>query len=162
MSADVLSDEKLSGPRSIGDRAQNGDSGVPDAELFPKGYLPGDGVAPPSYLNKTLPNQLEVSLSKAAVPLRGTGLPDSNKFGRAVVTYLPGPKHELPIREDKADPAKVTSVKTTVDLRVVHVANANDTPDLLRTEFEVLLADDANAAAALLDELQSMAAAALG
>lgn len=161
MSADVLSDEKT-GPRSIGDRAENGDSGVPEEELFPKGYLPGDGVAPQSYVKKTLPNQLEASLSKAAVPLRGTGLPDANRFGRAVVTYLPGPKHELPLREDKADPQKVTGIKTTVDLRVVHVANANDTPDLLRTEFEVLLADDAKAAAALLDELQSMAAAALG
>lgn len=160
MSADVLGDEK--GPRSIEQRGEEGDSGVPEEELFPQGSLPGEGVTVQTYAKKGLPTELRVSLSKTEVPLRGSGVPDPNKFGRAIVTYLPGKKHELPLREDANDPAKTTGFKVTVDLRVTHVADANDTAGLIRTEWEVLLAQDETAAAGLFAEMRTMIEDALG
>lgn len=161
MSSDVLTGEK--GPRSIGERAEDGgDSGVPEDELFPAGSLQGEGVTTQTYVKKGLPVELNVALSKAEVPLRGSGIPDPNKFGRAIVTYLPGKKHEQPLREEKNDPAKTTGFKVTVDLRVTHVADANDTAGLIRTEFEVLLAQNEREAAALFAELREMCEVALG
>jgi hypothetical protein len=162
MSADVLHDDQTSGPRSISERAEDGDAGVPEQEMFPSGSLDGEGVTPQTYVRKGLPTELRVALSKAEVPLRGSGVPNPNQFGRAIITYLPGAQKALPVREDKNDPAKVTGHKVTVDLRVTHVADANDTAGLVRTEFEVLLAQEPNRAAALLDELRSMVTEALG
>lgn len=160
MSADVLGDEQ--GPRSIEQRGESGDSGVPEEELFPQGSLPGEGVTPQTYVKKGLPVELMVALSKAEVPLRGAGVPDPNKFGRAIVTYLPGKKHDLPLREDANDPAKVTGYKLTVDLRVTHVADANDTAALILNEWEVLLAQDESGAAGLFATMRSMIEDALG
>lgn len=160
MSADVLSDE-TTGPRSIGDRAEDGDSGVPEEELFPHGTLAGDGVTPQNIVRKGMPATLKVALTKQSIDLVGAGMKDPNKYGRALVTYLPAPIHETPVREDKADPAKVTGWKIIQDLRVIRAVDAVPA-DLVRTEFEVMLVEDAKAAAALLDELQAMAAAALG
>jgi hypothetical protein len=158
VSADVLGE----GPRSIGERGESGESGVPEEELFPQGSLPGEGRSPQTYVKKGLPTELRVALSKAEVPLRGAGVPDPDKFGRAIVTYLPGKKHELPLREDANDPARTTGFKVTVDLRVTHVADANDTAGLILTEWEVLLAQDEGAAAELFAEMRSMIEASLG
>jgi hypothetical protein len=156
MSNDVLHDD-VTGPRSIRDRAENGDPGVPEAELFPKGSLPGE-LAPQSYVKKNLPAELAVAFMRGEFPLRGTGVPDPSKYGRAVVTYLPRKKHEELVLEDKNDPTSATSAKVCVDLQVVHVADANDTARLVRSEFEVLLAEDEKAARELFEGLREMMA----
>lgn len=162
MSADVLHDDETKGARSIEDRAANGDPGVPEEELFPKGSLPGDDITPQTYVKRGLPVTLMVSLMKAEVPFRGKGLADPNRHGRAIVSYLPAKLNELPLREDSADPAKVTGWKLTQELRIVHVASADDPADLVRTEFEVLLAEDAKAAAEMFVALRAMLVDALG
>lgn len=159
VSADVLND---AGPRSIEERGEAGDSGVPEGELFPEGSLPGDNVTPQSYVKKGLPVELNVSLSKKEVPFKGVGLADPNKFGRAIVTYLPQTKHDLALREDNTDPTKITGWKITQDLRVTHVADANDAAGLIRNEWEVLLAQDEQGAAALFAEMRAMLEDALG
>lgn len=162
MSADVLHDDEVRGPRSIQERAENGESGVPEEELFPLGSLPGDDITPQTLVKRGLPTTLMVSLMRAKVPFRGKGLADPNRFGRALVQYLPAKVNELPLREDKGDPAKVTGWELTQELRVVHVATADEPEDLIRTEFQVLLAEDAKAAAALFAELRGMMVDALG
>lgn len=162
MSADVLHDDDVRGPRSIGERAGNGDAGVPEEELFPKGSLPGDDITPQSIVKRGLPTTLMVSLMKAEVPFRGKGLADPNRFTRVLVQCLPAKVNELPLREDKADPAKVTGWKVTQELRVVHVATADEPAALMRSEFEVLLAEEPKAAGALLEELRMMMIDALG
>lgn len=129
----------------------------PDEELFPSGALEGDAITPQNIVKKGLPIQLVVSLSKAEVPIRGKGLIDPNKYGRALVTYLPGKLHPLPIRQDEHDGAKVTSWKFTQDLRAMYVEDANDSAALIRTEFEALVAKDAPAAQVLLAELRELA-----
>lgn len=159
MSNDVLHDDV--GPRSIRERAANGDSGVPEGELFPKGSLPGE-VALQAYVKKSMPTELVVAFVRGEFPLRGSGIPDPSKIGRALVKYLPGKKHEELVLEDKNDPSTAISAKVCVDLRVVHVADANDPTALVRAEFEALLRQDEKAAIALFDELRDMMADALG
>lgn len=128
-----------------------------EEELFPAGSLPGDDITPQSIVKKGLPTTLVVSLSRAEVPIRGKGLVNPNKYGQAIVTYLPGKLHELPIRQDEHDGAKVTGWKLTQDLRALYVEDANDKGALIRTQFEALTALDAAAATALLAELREMA-----
>ena len=128
-----------------------------EEELFPAGSLPGDDLNRQTVFKKNLPTTLVVSISKAAVPIRGAGLVNPGRFGRALITYLPSQLHELPLREDKDDPAKVTGLKLTQDLRAVFVTDANDAAGLIRSEFEVLAAEDTAAAVALLAELREMA-----
>ncbi len=125
--------------------------------MFPSGALEGDAVTPQNLVKKGLPTKLVVSLSKAEVPIRGKGLVNPNKYGRAIVTYLPAKTHELPIREDEHDGAKVTGWKVTQDLRAMYVEDANDVAALIRSEFEALVASDGAAATALLAELRGMA-----
>jgi hypothetical protein len=129
----------------------------PDEELFPAGSLPGDDITPQTIVKKGLPAQLVVSLSKAEVPIRGDGLVNPNKYGRALVTYLPGKLHELPIRQDQNDGAKVTGWKLTQDLRAIFVEDANDSAEMVRTEFAAVMAQDGAAAQALLAELRELA-----
>lgn len=129
----------------------------PQTDLFPSGALDGDDVTPQNLVKKGLPTKLVVSLSKAEVPIRGKGLVNPNKYGRAIVTYLPAKTHELPIREDEHDGAKVTGWKVTQDLRAMYVEDANDVPALIRAEFEAFMALDANAAVALATELKETA-----
>lgn len=128
-----------------------------EAELFPAGSLPGDDITPQSIVKKGLPTQLVVALSRAEVPIRGNGLVNPNRYGQVLVTYLPGKLHELPIREDEHDGAKVTGWKLTQDLRAMYVEDANDRGQLIKAQFEALAAGDGAAATALLAELRTMA-----
>lgn len=153
MADPIIPDEGDSNVRSISERAQNGDGVAPEEELFPMGTLEGEGPTAQTIIKKGAATEVTVSLSKAEVPNPGGGLFDPNQYGRALVTFLPGPHHPLPVRNDKADPAKVTGWKIRQDLRVVHVAGADNAAGLIETEFEALLSDDAAAAGALLDRL---------
>ena len=128
-----------------------------EEELFPAGSLPGDDITPQSIVKKGLPTKLVVALSKAEVPIRGNGLVNPNRYGQVLVTYLPGKLHELPIREDEHDGAKVTSWKLTQDLRAMYVEDANDRPALIRAQFEALCATDAAGAVALIADLKAVA-----
>jgi hypothetical protein len=140
------------------DEATHDEDQDPDEpELFPSGALEGDAITPQNIVKKGLPIQLTVSLSKAEVPIRGKGLIDPNKYGRALVTYLPGKLHPLPIRQDEHDGAKVTSWKFTQDLRAMYVEDANDSGALIRAEYEALVAKDPPAAQALLADLRELA-----
>lgn len=141
------------------DETHDDDGQDPDegAELFPMGALEGDALTRQTIFRKGLPTQLVVSLSKAEVPIRGKGMVNPDKYGRALVTYLPGKLHELPIREDEQDGAKVTALKLTQDLRAMYVEDANDAEALIRAEFEALVAKDGAAATALLAELRGLA-----
>lgn len=148
---DVLNGDSVAGRAEAGEHEQEAE------EMFPAGTLEGEGPDIRTIVKKGLPTTLEFSLSKAAVPARGAGLYDPNKQGRALVTFLPGKHHPLPLREDDADPNKVTGWKVTQDLRVVHVEQASDVPALIRSQFELLAAGDAAAAGRLLDQLQELA-----
>lgn len=141
----------------MADEPQDDTQEPEEEELFPNGSLDGDNLTRATIFHKGLPSTLHVSIGKAAVPIRGSGLVHPGRFGRALVTYLPGQLHELPLRDDDNDPAKVTGLKLTQDLRAVHVADANDAAGLIRSEFEVLVAEDAAAANALVAELKEMA-----
>lgn len=146
---------------SVEERAANGEHLEDQPPLFETGVLDGGGVTPQTLIRKGLPVELTCSLSRAEVPLRGS-LPNPSRFGRALVTYLPAPAHETPIREDRNDPAKVTSWKVRQDLRVTFVQDANDVAELVSTEFETLLATEPEAAGALLERLSALATEALG
>lgn len=158
---DVLSGDGDGGKGSVSDRAAGGEHRDEPEQMFPVGSLDGDGIAPNRWIKDGVPTELVVSLSKAEVPLHGAGLPDANGYGRCMVTYLPGKKHELPIREDKNETAKVTGKKVSVDLRATFVQDANDVPALVRREFEGLLATSPAAAGKLLDEFKALAEQAL-
>lgn len=129
----------------------------PEEEMFPTGSLPGDEISPQSLIKKGLPIELVVSLSKAEVPIRGNGLVNPNAYGQVLVTYLPGKLHELPIRQDEHDGAKVTGWKLTQDLRAMYVEDANDRAGLITAQFEALCATDGAGATALLANLRELA-----
>lgn len=140
----------LNGDRgSVGDRADAGEHEQEPEEMFPAGTLEGEGPSARTIIKQGQPVTLEFSLSKAAVPSRGTGLFDPNKLGRALVTFLPGKFEPLPLREDDADPNKVTGWKVTQNLRVTHVDPASDVPSLVRSQFQMLAEGYAGAAAQL-------------
>lgn len=153
--------EPLDDAASVEDRAQNGEHMEEAEQLFEDGVLDGDGVTPQNLIRKGLPVELTCSLSRAEVPLR-TSLPNPGRYGRAIVTYLPAPAHAVPVRQDPADAAKVTSWKVRQDLRVTHVRDANDSEALIAEEFETLLTDAPEKASALLDRLGAWTTEALG
>lgn len=128
-----------------------------EEEMFPAGSLPGDDITPQSIVKKGLPTTLVVSLSKAEVPIRGKGLVNPNKYGQVLVTYLPAKLHELPIRQDEHDGAKVTGWKLTQDLRALYVEDANDKAAVVRMLFEQVCADNAAAGVELATELREHA-----
>lgn len=127
------------------------------AEMFPMGALGGEGPTAQSIIRRGEPVELTVSLSRAEVPNPSGGLFDPNKYGRALVTFIPSTHHPLPLREDDAAPQKVTGWKIRQDLRVTHVKPATDRVALIREEFQLLLDRDARAAGALLEELAAIA-----
>ncbi len=142
------------------DETHDDDGQDPDeaaAELFPNGALEGDALTRQGVFRKGLATELVVSLSRAEVPIRGKGLVNPDKYGRVLVTYLPGKLHELPIRQDEHDGARVTALKLTQDLRAMYVEDANDVAALIRSEFEALVAKDGAAATDLLAELRALA-----
>jgi hypothetical protein len=155
MMADPLGENGTAG--SIGDRAEGGEHQQDSEEMFPVGSLEGEGPDIRTLVKKGLPVELHFSLSKAEVPNRGTGLFDPNKYGRALVTFLPAAAPALPLRGDDGDPAKVTGWKVTQNLRVTHVQAATDVAALVRSEFEALAATDPVGAGRLLDQLQELA-----
>jgi hypothetical protein len=162
MTDDPLGEAQDDG-RSIGERAANGEHDEPmtEAELFPMGSLEGDEVTPQSIIKRGAPVEVTVSLSKAEVPLRGSGLLDPNRSGRVLVSFIPGVLEEVPKREDAGDPNKVTGWKIRQNLRAVYVRPATNDADLIRAAFDSLMADDAAGAGALLDALREQLSSAL-
>lgn len=150
---DVLGDSRS-------DRAAAGEHEEEAAELFPTGSLEGEGPSPQTLVKKGLPLELTVSLSRAEVPLRG-GLLDPNRYGRLLVTYLPGKVEEVPVRDDENDPARVTGWKLRQHVRATYVEAAADVPALIRAQFEQLAQAEPAAAGRLLDQLRELAAAGL-
>lgn len=142
------------------ERAENGEHLEEGAELFPLGSLEGDTLTAQSYIPRKMPTQVTASLMSAEVPNRG-GLLKPDHYGRLLVTYLPGKKEDVPLREERGNPAKVTGYKLRQHLRVTYVEDANDVPALIAQEFEGLLAVDATTAAQLLERLNNVASEAL-
>jgi hypothetical protein len=149
------------GAASIEERTANGETIEPDDELFPLGSLEGDSVTPQTYVRKGLPITVTASLMSAEVPNRG-GLLKPDRYGRLLITYLPGKKDDVPLREDRTDAAKVTGYKLRQHLRVTYVQDANDPAALIAQEFEGLLATEPEAAGALLERLTAKTTEALG
>jgi hypothetical protein len=123
-----------------------------EEELFPLGSLEGDQVKPGQTIKRAQPVELTVSLSRAEVPLRGSGMLDPDKHGRVLVTYLPGKDERVPKREDD-DSDRVTGWKIRQNLRATYVQAANDAETMIRLFYEELLADDEKAAKKLLADL---------
>lgn len=157
---DPMEDEARA--RTVADRAADGEPEKTEEELFPEGSLAGDNITPQNLVKKGLPVELRVSLTKAEVPVKGSGLFDPNRYGRALVTFLPAPVTETPVREHKTDTAQVTGWKLSQSLRVTYVADASDTTELVRSEFEALLETEPEVAAALAEQIAAMTAEALG
>lgn len=155
----MADDDPLNGNgASAEERAEAGEE---IEELLPMGALDGEGPTLQNIVKRGMPVTLKVALSRAEVPNQGGGLFDPGRYGRALVTFIPGAHHPLPLREDANNPEKVTAWKVTQDLRVTHVAPATNPYALIRAEYEALLATEPEKAGGLLDELQRMAAEAL-
>lgn len=132
-----------------------------EAELFPEGSLEGDNVTAQTYVRRGLPVEVTVALGTAEVPTRA-GLLDPNKAGRVLVSFVPGGKRDVPIREDGSKTGKVVGWKLRQILTPTYVADASDEATVCRNAFAALLATDAPAAGALLAELRDMAETELG
>lgn len=158
--ADPMDDQDRD--RTVAERAGEEPPEPTAEELFPMGSLAGEGPTPQTIIKKGLRTTLTVSLSRAEVPNPGGGLFDPGRYGRALVTYLPGQLHPLPLREDAGNPTKVTGWKIRQDLSVTHVAPASDPAALILGQFEELLEVEPGDAAALCERLLAMTSEALG
>lgn len=128
------------------------DDDADQPELFPMGTLEGEGITPQRLIKKGLPVEVTVSIGKAEVPMPSGGLMDPNKSGRALVSYVFGKNEDIPQFED----GNIVGWKIRQNLRATYVQNANDEAELIRREFEALMALDGEAAGRVLDELKTL------
>lgn len=151
-----MSDDPLQ-DTTVAERAANGEPEPDEAELFPLGSLDGDSITPQSLVKRGMDVEVTASLTRAEVPNRG-GLFNPSKYGRALVTCLPSTAEYVPLRADDAHPQRVTGWKLRQTLRVTYVTPADDVAELIRHEFEALLASDAEAAGKVLEAMRDTAA----
>lgn len=137
------------------------DDGHDELEMFPVGSIAGEGPSPQSLVNKGLPIELTVSMSRAEVPMTGQGLLDPNEGGRLLVSILPGKVDYVPVREDKDDPDRVSKWKIRQNVRVTYTQQVADIPSLIRSLYEELAAGSRSDAEHLLQQLHDLTGKAL-
>ena len=141
----------------MADEPQNDDQ-TPEEEMFPSGSLDGEHIQPQQVIKKGTPTEVTVSIGKAEVPLK-SGMIDPNKMGRCLVSYAFLKNEDVPHFEGEGSARRITRWKIRTHLTATYVEPANDEAELIRSEFEALVALDGKAATALLAELKDIAGA---
>lgn len=141
--------------RSIEERNEGGEEQV---ELFPDGIVDGHGVTLKSLVKPGQKVEAKCALNRGEVPMRG-GLPDPAKRVRIAVTAEVAGYHPKPVRED----GKIVSWNVVAELRPIHTETLGVGPSgEILIAFRELLAAEPSAAAALLEQMNTATADALG
>lgn len=147
-----------SGPSVTERRGGEGDE--QQGDLFPMGILDGDQKTLATLFKKGLPTTVTVSMGTAEVPMRD-GLPDPDRLARLAVTCEVANYVPIPQREERQGERKIVGLKVRANLRPVHVEQLRSGEDEVQGAYALLLSEDPNAAATLLDRLSAMTAEAL-
>lgn len=145
---------------SIAAQAAGEDDQIPDAEkeqveLFPDGFIEGDGLTAGKLIKPGHSIEVTASIGKAEVPIREGGLIDPElKNGRVLISYEYLHDQRIPIWS--SDREKVTGWKIRQNLRATHVSQANDSVKLITAEFQKMLLVDEPGAGKLLDDLRAI------
>lgn len=148
-----MAEEPEDNGRSISERSEE-----EQTELFEAGILDGDKVTLATLVSGPSKNHAElvVSMSSAEVPLRD-GLLHPDKTIRLAVTAEPIEYRERPHKELQPDGSKkIVSWRYVCQVRPVYVESlGHDALAATRKMFEGALAQDAQEAGKLLDELNA-------
>jgi len=128
------------------------DEDVDGQTAFPMGALEGDAITLGKLVKASESVGVEVSMSKAAVPVSSGGLLNPRRQGRVLVTYLPGKVEEVPHRVD----GEIDRWTFRQHLQPIFVSPANDEATLIRAEMANLAQTDQVRAQALLAELAAI------